>query len=51
MFMGKMFEIIKRKKKQRDERKVKNVELWWLDVNPKIKEMDYVKKVDDIKVF
>lgn len=49
--MGKMFKIIRKKFQQRDERVAKNVELWWMEVNPKIKEMDYVKRVDEVKVF
>ena len=46
-----MYEILQSKVRQRKERKEYNVELWWLSVNPKIKELNYVKEKNTATLF
>ena len=50
-FMLTMFKIVKNKNLQRLERKSKNVELFWVSVNPEINNLDYVKKKIKHNVF
>ena len=49
-FISTMIGILKKKKLQEGERKEKNVELFWFEVNPQIYELDYVKskKVENV---
>ena len=49
-FISTMIGILKKKKVQEGERKEKNVELFWFEVNPQIYELDYVKskKVENV---
>jgi hypothetical protein len=42
MFMVKMFDIMKRRKKQWRERRGKGVKLWWIRFNPELKKLDYI---------
>lgn len=49
--MVKMAKIIRHKIANFQERKSKKVSLFWLSENPQIKNMDYVKSKDKIKVF
>lgn len=51
LFMVKMAKIIRHKISNWQERKAKKVGLFWLSENPKIKDLDYVKSKDKIKVF
>ena len=50
-FIYKMFGIIENKKKQYLERKSKKVELFLLSVNPKLSELDYMKKKLNVNLF
>ena len=51
MFMVKMAKIIRAKFGNWQERKSKNVALFWFSENPRIKDLNYVKSKDKIKVF
>jgi hypothetical protein len=47
----KMFAIISGKFRNLKERQEKKVTLDWFSENPKIKNLDYVKQKDKVKVF
>jgi hypothetical protein len=50
-FIKIMFKILKKKNKEKLERKSKGVELFWTSMNPKIEELSYFKKKSKSNIF
>jgi len=51
MFVGRMFEIIKYNYEKYKERKEEGIELYWLETNPRLYELEYIKNPKSANIF